>query len=77
MTVERLLARIEDTISRNGGNTHKYPFTIGKSGDSWNVIIEIDCRQRTFDVETAAPNLVTALDAALVALKRQYAHPGR
>lgn len=77
MTVEKLIAHIEHEISLNGGNRHQYPLTFGKANGKWSVVVEVNSKARTFDVETEGPTLATALHSALTAIKRQYANPGR
>lgn len=69
---DTLIGKIEDHISQNGGNRHKYPITIGKHDGKWSVVLEIDSATRTLDVETEHHSLPTALAMALAALKRQY-----
>ena len=72
MSTDTLIAKIEHEISVRGGNRHQYPFTIGKHKDQWNVIIEVDSRTKTFDIETISPSLPAALTDALTALRRAY-----
>lgn len=74
MTTDKLIAQIEHEISLNGGNRHKYPFTFGKAGGKWSVIIEINSTKRTFDIETEDTTLPTALMKALTQLRASYSN---
>jgi hypothetical protein len=73
MNSDKLMNQIEHTISINGGNKHPYPISVGLSKGVWSVVIEINNRQRTFDVEVEGSTMALALTNALASLKRQFA----
>lgn len=77
MTTDKLIARIEHEIEINGGNKHQYPLSFGKSKGEWDVVIEVNNSKGTFDIQTAGPTLVHALNEALTALRRMYSKPRR
>jgi hypothetical protein len=69
---DALVTQLEHLIDRHGSNKHKYPFAFGKHNGRWFVVVEVDSPAGTFDIETDAVTLASALDKALAAVERSY-----